>query len=73
MRKVIEASKGHILTNGKTFGRKIYLAEGSNSEDFYEITLEKYNEILAVEPETEEADIEDYKETLSRLGVSEDE
>lgn len=46
MRKVIEATDGHILTNGEVFGTTIYLAEGETGEDFYEITEEEYNEIL---------------------------
>ena len=66
MRKVIEASEGHILTNGEVYGRTIYLAEGESGEDFYEITDEKYNEIQ----EAEEATSEDYQAALSRLGVN---
>ena len=66
MRKVIEATEGHILTNGEVFGRMIYLAEGESGEDFYEITDEEYNKIQ----ESEEATIEDYQEALSRMGVT---
>ena len=66
MRKVIEATEGHILTNGEVFGRTIYLAEGENGDDFYEITDEEYNEIQ----ESEEATAEDYQSALRQLGVS---
>lgn len=66
MRKVIEATEGHILTNGEVYGRTIYLAEGETGEDFREITDEEYNEIQA----SEEATAEDYQAALSRLGVS---
>lgn len=66
MRKVIEASVGHILTNGEVFGRTIYLAEGENGEDFYEITDEEYNALQ----EAEEATTEDYQSALRQLGVS---
>jgi hypothetical protein len=45
MRKVIEASEGHILTNGEDFGTTIYLAEGTDESAFYEITLEEYNKL----------------------------
>lgn len=66
MRKVIEATAGHILTDGNVYGRTIYLAEGVDESAFYEI------------PESEieslgEAESDDYKTALSRLGVSADE
>lgn len=66
MRKIIEATEGHILTNGEIFGRTIYLAEGESGEGFYEITEEEYNEIQ----ESEEATADDYQAALSRLGVN---
>ena len=66
MRKIIKASEGHILTDGNIFGSTIYLAEGETGENFYEITLEEYNEIQ----EAEEATAEDYQAALSKLGVS---
>ena len=66
MRKVIEASEGHILTNGEVFGRIIYLAEGESGEDFYEITDEEYNALQ----EAEEATAEDYQAALRSLGVN---
>lgn len=68
MRKTIEASKGHILTDGKVYGRKIYLAEDVDESAFYEISESEMPNL-----EEGEADIEDYKEALARLGVSEDE
>lgn len=43
MKETLRASNGHILTNGKIFGRVIYLAEGVDSSTFYEITEEEYN------------------------------
>lgn len=45
MREPITASEGHILTDGKIYGRKIYLAEGMDASSFYEITEEEYNRI----------------------------
>ena len=41
-RKVIYADEGKVLTNGTIYGTKIYLAEGQNGEDFYEISAEEY-------------------------------
>lgn len=49
MRKVIKASEGHILTDGKVYGSTIYLAEGENGEDFHEITDEEYEAKMAAE------------------------
>lgn len=54
MRKVIKASEGHILTNGEVYGTKIYLAEGVNADDYHEITLEEYNNLMEAESEIEE-------------------
>lgn len=42
MRKVLKATEGHILTNGKVYGRTIYLAEGVDESAFYEITEKEY-------------------------------
>lgn len=64
MRKVLKATEGHILTNGKVYGRTIYLAEGMDESAFYEITEEELEAIQA------EAEAEDYKEALARFGVN---
>lgn len=52
MRKVITASEGHVLTDGKIFAKEIYLAEGADASSFYEITEEEYERLMANE-ETE--------------------
>jgi hypothetical protein len=46
MRKVIQANDGKILTNGEIYGKVLYLAEGVNETDFYEITEAEYEELL---------------------------
>ena len=42
----LTASDGMVLTNGKVFGKIIYLAEGDDGADFYEITDAEYSENL---------------------------
>ena len=44
-RKIIYADNGKLLTNGEIYGKVIYLAEGVNEADFYEITEEEYENI----------------------------
>lgn len=53
-RVVIYADEGKILTNGKTYGRQIFLAEGESAEDYYEITEAEYEKIQAEEDEVAE-------------------
>lgn len=48
-RVVIYADEGKILTNGKTYGRQIFLADGELISDYREITEERYQEIMAQE------------------------
>ena len=64
-RKTLTATDGKILTNGEIFGRTIILAEDLKESDFYEITEEEYESLQF----GEEAEVEDYKEALGKLGV----
>ena len=48
-RTVIYAEEGKILTNGEIYGKQIFLAEGVNETDFYEITEEEYQAKLNAE------------------------
>lgn len=55
-RKVLYADNGKVLTNGEIYGTRIYLAEGQNAGDFYEISTEEYAAIMAQkEKESREA------------------
>ena len=46
-RTKIIASEGMILTDGKTYGEEIFLADGVSVSDFHEITKAEYGVILA--------------------------
>ena len=43
------ASTGHMLTNGEIYGSIIDLGNKDNEENYYEITIEEYEEILKQE------------------------
>lgn len=44
--KPIVASEGYVLTDGEIYGSKIFLAEGRDPADFYEISREEYKRIM---------------------------
>ncbi|MBQ9985039.1 MAG: hypothetical protein IJP38_01905 [Oscillospiraceae bacterium] len=54
-RIMLTASEGHILTDGETYGRTIYLAEGADEERFREITYAEHEAIQ--EAEAKAADV----------------
>ena len=71
-RTPIKASDGHILTNGEVYGTEIFLADGVSADDFYEITLAEYEEIIATESDEDDPDRateEDYQSALRDMGV----
>ena len=50
-RKIMKASDGMVLTDGNIYGKTIYLADGLNEGDFYEITREEYDKLTESEVE----------------------
>lgn len=47
IRNVLYADDGMMLTNGKDYGKVIYLAEGADAAAYREISEEDYNAIMA--------------------------
>ena len=52
-KRVLSASKGMILTNGKIYCKTIYLGKYSNPEDFYEISEDAYYTLIQTNDEEE--------------------
>ena len=54
IRKILYAEEGKVLTDGKTYGTQIFLADCVDENSFYEISREEYEEKLAAEMEVSE-------------------
>ena len=52
MQITIRAEEGKWLTDGEHYGKTISLAEGVSVDDYYEITNEVYESIMAELSET---------------------
>lgn len=52
--KKIIADEGMILTDGKTYGRVIFLGADRTADEFYEITQEEYEKSIEESGATEE-------------------
>lgn len=53
--EVLKASDGMIITDGKIYGRTIYLGNGRSVDEFHEITEAEYNAIKGGETDDERA------------------
>ena len=45
-RTILWAAPGMVLTDGRIYGRQIFLAAGMDASAFYEITEAEYNAIM---------------------------
>ena len=48
-RIVLYADEGKVLTDGNTYGKQIFLADGADPENYYEITDAEYEAIQQAE------------------------
>lgn len=69
-RVILRAGDGMVLTDGSTYGKTIYLAEGATGEAFYEITEDAYTQLVesgGISPN--DATAEDYQNALREMRV----
>lgn len=52
----LTASEGMVLTDGESYGREVFLAEGADAKEWHEIKQEDYDEILKEQQEEGESD-----------------
>ena len=45
-RTIITANDGHMLTDGKTYGKRMILPEGADASVWHEITEDEYQAIM---------------------------
>ena len=50
-RSILEAAEGKVLTNGTTFGKLIFLAEGADPAEYREIPEEEYERLFVEQAE----------------------
>ena len=43
---VLRAGEGHMLTNGNAYGKTVVLGVGDSPDNWHEITVDEYEEIM---------------------------
>lgn len=65
---MLVAKEGYILTDGRSYGKEVFLGVHDKAENWWEITREQYDEIINA-PSEEEVTEEDYQNSLREMGV----
>lgn len=65
----LTAAEGMVLTNGKDYGKVVYLGINDAPDNWYEITEAEYAEKMREEAEADMATEEDYQAALRQMGV----
>ncbi|MBO5842564.1 MAG: hypothetical protein J6R46_06160 [Clostridia bacterium] len=68
-KEILTASDGMVLTDGDVYGTRISLAIDRDPAEFYEITREEYEAIMAEEMDGDRATAADYEAALAEFGV----
>ena len=68
-RTILYATEGMVLTDGKTYGKTIYLAEGESADTYEEITEAEFLQAVESGIAIGEATVADYQDALAEFGV----
>ena len=64
---MLVAREGYVLTNGRSYGKEVFLGTDDKAENWWEITREEYD--IIINTPIEEATEEDYQNSLREMGV----
>lgn len=68
---ILQASDGHWLYNGETFGHAVQLAPSASSDDWWEVTEEEKEEIERKEQEESERRAQEERHSSPYNGYTE--
>ena len=69
-RTILKAAEGMVYTDGRSGGKEIYLAEGADGSEWYEIPEQEYLHLLEQGLVSDEASVSDYRAALMQMGVA---
>ena len=64
---MLVAREDYVLTNGRSYGKEVFLGIDDKAENWWEITREEYD--IIINTPIEEATEEDYQNSLREMGV----